>query len=463
MAIELAKAYVQIVPSTEGMKGNLTKLMEPEAEEAGKKSGGKLASGIGSALKAGTAVIGAGLTAAVGAVGALSKSALDAFADYEQLTGGVETLFKDSSDIVMKYAEDAYKTSGLSANEYMETVTSFSASLLQSLGGDTEAAAEYAQTAIVDMSDNANKMGTSMESIQNAYQGFAKQNYTMLDNLKLGYGGTKSEMERLLADATELSGVEYDVNSYADIVSAIHVVQENLGITGTTALEASTTISGSVASMKSAWANFLTSMNRTPEQMKTSTDALVDSVVTAANNIIPKLATIIPNIVSGLGNIIQALMPQIPAIISTLLPALIEGASLLVQQLVTVLPEILASLSAVIPDVINAIMTMLPMLLDAAMQIVMALGQGLVESIPLLIPAAIDTILGLIDGFLDNLDQIINVGIDLMLSLALGLIDAIPKLVEKIPEIIVKLVEALTNPDTIEKLVGASFQIITSL
>lgn len=488
MAIELAKAYVQILPSAEGIKGNLEKIMNGEADEAGKSAGSRLSSGLGSALAGGAAVIGAGMTAAVGAIGSLSKSALSAFADYEQLTGGVETLFKDSSDIVMKYAEDAYKTSGLSANEYMETVTSFSASLLQSLDGDTEAAAQYAQTAIVDMSDNANKMGTSMESIQNAYQGFAKQNFTMLDNLKLGYGGTKAEMERLLEDAMEISGVEYDISSYADIVAAIHVVQKELrisGITaeeaaealangtmteeeafeamGTTAKEASTTISGSVASMKSAWTNFLTSMNGSPDQIQKSTDALVNSVVTAANNIIPKLTSIIPNVINGIGTLVQSLMPQIPAIINTLLPALIEGASSLMQQLVSILPDILASLSAVIPDLINAIMTMMPMLLEAALEIMMALGQGLIESIPILIPAAVDMLFGLIDGILDNLDMIIGLAMDLMTALALGLVDAIPKLIEKIPDIIIGLVDALLDPDNIAKLMEASVQIIIGL
>ena len=488
MAIELAKAYVQILPSAEGIKGNLENIMNGEADKAGKSAGSKLSSGIGSALAGGAAVIGAGMTAAVGAIGSLSKSALSAFANYEQLTGGVETLFKDSSDIVMKYAEDAYKTSGLSANEYMKTVTSFSASLLQSLDGDTEAAAQYAQTAIVDMSDNANKMGTSMESVQNAYQGFAKQNFTMLDNLKLGYGGTKAEMERLLEDAMEISGVEYDISSYADIVAAIHVVQKELrisGITaeeaaeavangtmteeeafeamGTTAKEASTTISGSVASMKSAWTNFLTSMNGSPDQIQKSTDALVNSVVTTANNIIPKLTSIIPNVINGIGTLVQSLMPQIPAIINTLLPALIEGASSLMQQLVSILPDILASLSAVIPDLINAIMTMMPMLLEAALEIMMALGQGLIESIPVLIPAAVDMLFGLIDGILENLDMIIGLAIDLMTALALGLVDAIPKLIEKIPDIIIGLVDALLDPDNIAKLMEASVQIIIGL
>ncbi len=488
MAIELAKAYVQILPSAEGIKGNLENIMNGEADKAGKSAGSKLSSGIGSALAGGAAVIGAGMTAAVGAIGSLSKSALSAFADYEQLTGGVETLFKDSSDIVMKYAEDAYKTSGLSANAYMETVTSFSASLLQSLDGDTEAAAQYAQTAIVDMSDNANKMGTSMESIQNAYQGFAKQNFTMLDNLKLGYGGTKAEMERLLEDAMEISGVEYDISSYADIVAAIHVVQKELrisGITaeeaaeavangtmteeeafeamGTTAKEASTTISGSVASMKSAWTNFLTSMNGSPDQIQKSTDALVNSVVTAANNIIPKLTSIIPNVINGIGTLVKSLMPQIPAILGTLLPSLISGASLLLQELVTALPALLDVLSAVIPEAIQAIFTMLPMLLDAALVIAENLAQGLISALPALIPAALDVIFTLVDTILGHIDEILDLAIDLVVVLATGLVDAIPKLVEKIPQIIISLVNALLAPDMIQKLVETSFQLIVVL
>ena len=461
--INLAKAYIQIIPSTKGIAADLSNELGGEADKAGKGMGKKLASGIGTALSAGAKAIGAGLLTATGSIAALSKSAMSAYADFEQLTGGVETLFKDSADVVMQYADNAYRTSGLSANEYMETVTSFSASLLQSLDGDTAAAAEYAQTAIVDMADNANKMGTSMESIQNAYQGFAKQNFTMLDNLKLGYGGTKTEMQRLLEDATELSGIDYDIESYADIVAAIHVVQDNLGITGTTAKEASETISGSVATMRSAWANFLTSMNRSPEEVSKATSDLVDSVVTMVGNIVPKLGSIVPNIITGLSSLIQSLMPQIPVLLETLLPSLITGATLLVQELVNVLPQILANLSAVIPDLINAIMTTLPMLMEAAIQIMLALGQGLIDAIPVLIPAAIDTIFGLVEGFLDNLDAILNVAIDLMLALALGLVEAIPKLIEEIPVIIGKLVEALTDPEMILKLVEAAVKIVVGL
>ena len=461
--IDLAKAYVQIIPSAEGISGELSNIMGGEASSAGKSAGKKLASGIGSALATGTKVIGAGLAAAIGGVAALSKTALSAYADFEQLTGGVETLFKDSAEIVMQYADDAYKTAGLSANEYMETVTSFSASLLQSLDGDTAAAAEYAQTAITDMSDNANKMGTSMESIQNAYQGFAKQNFTMLDNLKLGYGGTKSEMERLLEDATELSGVEYDISSYADIVSAIHVVQDNLGITGTTAKEASETISGSVGSMRSAWANFLTSMNRSPEQLGKATDDLINTVVTAAGNIIPKLSTIIPNVISGFSSLVQSLIPQIPTILQSLLPSLIQGASALLKEFVTALPQILSILSAVIPDAIDAIMTMLPMLLESALVIVEELARGIIAALPTLIPAAVDMLLALVDGMLDHLDEIIDLAIDLIVALAQGLVAALPKLIEAIPRIIIGLVEGLLKSENLAKLGSAAVELMIAL
>ncbi len=470
MAIELAKAYVQVLPSADGIKGNLENVMNGEADKAGKSAGGKLASGIGSALAGGAAVIGAGVSAAAAGVSALSKSALSAYADYEQLTGGVETLFGDSADVILKYADEAYRTAGISANKYMETVTSFSASLLQSLDGDTAQAAEYAQTAITDMSDNANKMGSSMESIQNAYQGFAKQNFTMLDNLKLGYGGTKTEMQRLLEDATELTGVEYDIESYKDIVSAIHAIQTEMKISGisaeeaaeaiangtmteeeafnalgTTAKEAATTISGSIGSTKAAWTNFLTSMNDSPEKVGATTDALVNSVVTAANNIVPKLTAIIPNIINGIGTIIQALMPQIPAIIGTLLPAIISGATALVQQLITVLPQILASLSVVIPDIIQAITTMMPMLIDAALQIIITLGQGIVDAMPKLIEKIPELITKLVDAIVENLPMIIETGIQILLYLVIGIVQAIPELILAIPKIITAIVDGIKS------------------
>ena len=255
---------------------------------------------IGSLAAVGCKAVAGAFAAAYAAAGAavvgLTKTAVENYADYEQLVGGVETLFKDSADTVMGYANAAFETAGLSANAYMETVTSFSASLLQSLGGDTAEAADKANMAIVDMSDNANKMGTDMVSIQNAYQGFAKQNYTMLDNLKLGYGGTKKEMERLLADAQKISGVKYNVESFSDIVDAIHVIQTEMDITGTTAKEASTTIQGSVNAAKSAWTNWVTGLADDSQDFGQLTENLVNSVVTAGENIIPRIEETLPKI-----------------------------------------------------------------------------------------------------------------------------------------------------------------------
>lgn len=304
----------------------------------------KLKSGLATAAKVGGAAIAAVGTGMVW----LSKQAIDSYGDYEQLVGGVDTLFKESSATVQGYAQNAHKTAGLSANEYMETVTSFSASLLQSLGNNTAAAAEMADLAITDMSDNANKMGTDMTAIQNAYNGFAKQNYTMLDNLKLGYGGTKEEMQRLIDDANALNAAqgrltEYSIDSYADIVSAIHDVQTEMGITGTTALEASTTIQGSLASMKSAWKNLLTGIADPDQDLGMLINNMVDSAGIALDNLVPLIVNLLPRIATALGTLGKKLNKELPGIIRTLLPALISGAIGLITGLFTEIPAILAA------------------------------------------------------------------------------------------------------------------------
>ena len=307
-------------------------------------------------------------TAAVGAVAtglaAITKSAVSHYADYEQLVGGVETLFKESGSIVMGYAENAYKDAGLSANDYMETITSFSASLIQSLGGDTKAAAEIGNQAIVDMSDNANKMGTDMAMIQNAYQGFAKGNYTMLDNLKLGYGGTASEMARLindsgilgdeminLADKQNLGAALQEVG-FARITQAIHIMQERMGIAGTTQLEAASTISGSIGMMKAAWDNFLTGMANPDADFSKLTEDLVNSIITVADNLIPRIVETVPRIVDGLMAVMGTLSGYMPEIISSILPALISGAASLVASLMSELPALIQQL---IPVVVSSL------------------------------------------------------------------------------------------------------------
>ena len=370
-----------------------------QAEKSGSSLATSLKSGLATAAKVGAAAIGAAATA----IGALTTAAVNNYAEYEQLVGGVETLFKNSADTVMGYAENAYKTAGLSANEYMETVTSFSASLLQSLDGDTKAAASAADMAITDMADNANKMGTSMEMIQNAYQGFAKQNYTMLDNLKLGYGGTKEEMERLLADAEKLSGQEYDISNLNDVYEAIHVVQTEMGITGTTAKEAATTIQGSTASMKSAWANLVTGLADDSADFDTLMSNFVDSVVTVGENIIPRIQTTI------------------------------QG----VTQLVS------AASTKIVPLVVDTLMQNLPALLTAGVDLVFALVNGMLDNIDTVIDCVLQLIDVIVDKLIDNLPKLIEGGVRLIIALAGGLIKAIPQLVKNIPAIIAAIVKGL--------------------
>lgn len=297
-----------------------------------------------------------GKTAANMAV-SIGKASLDSYADYEQLVGGVETLYKDSAGIIENYAKDAYKNVGLSANDYMETSTSFAAALVSSLGGDTEKAAEMANIAISDMSDNANKMGTNISSIQDAYNGFAKQNYTMLDNLKLGYGGTQSEMKRLIKEAAAMTdtqkelGVTVDSNSmsYANIVQAIHVVQANMGIMGTTSKEAATTIQGSTASMKSAWENLLTGIADPDQDFQTLVDNLVDSVITAGNNIIPRIKEIVPTLIDGLSELVTQLAPYVSSVIMELEPTIEEG----LQSLFGGLSSVASELQPIVADVFS--------------------------------------------------------------------------------------------------------------
>ena len=389
----------------------------------------------------------------------VGKEALDSYADYEQLVGGVETLFKDSSGIVENYANNAYKTAGLSANDYMETVTSFSASLLQSLDGDTAKVAEVSNMAVTDMADNANKMGTDMSSIQNAYQGFAKQNYTMLDNLKLGYGGTKSEMERLLSDAQKISGVKYDISNLNDVYQAIHVVQGELGITGTTAKEASTTIQGSVSAMKSAWHNMLTGIADDNADFEGLISNLVDSIGIAAENIMPRVKIIIDGI--------AALIPQLIGKIIDHLPEIMDAGSQIITQFVdsisTFAPEVGNSAFYVIEALITGIFENLPMILETGIELLTELINGISQTLPQLIPVMVDAVAGIAETLIDNIDTVVDAGINLIIGLADGLIAALPKLIERAPVIIDKLVTKLTDPDMIGRIIQAAGRLISEL
>lgn len=463
---------------------------QAETEDGLDSVAGK-ASGVGQALLKGIGTFAkwgaAAATAAATATAALVKSAVTAYSDYEQLVGGVETLFKDSASEVQKYAANAYQTAGLSANEYMETVTGFSASLLQSLDGDTKAAAEKANVAITDMSDNANKMGTSMESIQNAYQGFAKQNYTMLDNLKLGYGGTKEEMQQLLEDAEKLSGQKFDLSSYADIVDAIHVVQTEMGITGTTAKEAATTIQGSVNMTKAAWQNLVVGIADDTQDFDVLVNNFVESVTTAGNNILPRVEIAL----KGVGTLVEKLAPiiakTVPNIVSTTLPSMIKAGTSMIRALLDGLlkavPELIPCFKDIINQLIEVIVDNLPLIIEAAVTIAGAIVSGLVEALPDILTAGIQLIQSLAQGltngiptilstaitivsklastYLENVPQLIQTGIQLLLGLVKGILQAVPQLLQELPGIITQMVENILS--CIPMIIECGIELLTSL
>lgn len=478
--INLFDLYAKITLDTSGYENGLD-------NASGKASGfaDKLKSGLATASKVGAAA----LTAAATGMAALTKASIDQYAEYEQLVGGVDTLFKTASDKVQEYAANAYKTAGMSANEYMDTVTSFSASLLQSLGGDTEKAAQKADQAITDMADNANKMGTGMEMIQNAYQGFAKQNYTMLDNLKLGYGGTKGEMERLLADAEKLSGQKFDISSYSDIVDAIHVVQTEMGITGTTAKEAASTIQGSVSAAKSAWSNLITGIAADNADLDTLIGNFVSSVETAAGNIIPRVSVMLGGISQLVTSASTTIIPMVITTITDNLPALLQAAVALVgalgQGIIDSLPAITQAAIDILFFLANGLIENLPTLIDGIVQVtltivqmltspdfltqlietaillIMTLAQGLIDAIPQLI-AAVPMIIGnLLAAIIVELPNIIQMGIDLLFALIDGIIKCIPELVAAVPTLIIAFVNGIVN--NLDKIILAASQIIVSL
>ena len=469
MATELAKAYVQIIPSAVGIQGRIQKEIEPEADSAGSSFGGKMVGMIKKVIA--TAAIGKALSASISEGAAL-----------EQSLGGIETLFKDSADKVKANAAKAYQTAGMSANDYMELTTSFSASLLSSLAGDTSKAADVADMAMVDMSDNANKMGTNMEDIKNAYQGFAKQNYTMLDNLKLGYGGTKSEMERLLADAQKISGVEYNIDNLSDVYSAIHVIQGQLDITGTTAKEAATTISGSFNQMKAAAKNVMgeiaLGMDVGPalnELANTIITFAVGNLLPAVWNVISALPSAIVTFVTALGPqlfaAVSGLIPQIASGITTGIPTLYQSAMQLMDQfnigiqeqlpillqngvdfitnivngILQNLPQVITMAGNVITYFANTIISMLPTILSAGARLLLRLVNGIINNLPQIAQAAATAIVRFVASIGQNLPQILQSGITIIGKLAAGLIRAIPNLVGQIPAIISAIVNAFTS------------------
>ena len=430
---------------------------------SGETSG--LQSAMGSAISAVGKFSAAAVAAGATAVAALTKSAVESYADYEQLVGGVETLFKDSAGIVQEYAANAFQTAGLSANDYMETVTGFSASLLQSVGGDTEEAARIADQAITDMADNANKMGSSMESIQNAYQGFAKQNYTMLDNLKLGYGGTKQEMERLLADAEEISGIHYDISNLNDVYEAIHVIQGELGITGTTAEEASTTIQGSAAAMKAAWQNMLTGIADENADFDGLINNLVKSIETFAQNIIPR----VEQALKGIGKLVSGLAPiivqELPSLISEILPSFIEAIMSIVDSIIGIIPEllpvVLEAITEIGMEVINSLSEILPDILQAVIDGVIQVANAISENLPQIVAALTQGLLQLVQVIIDNMPQFLQAALQLFISIEQAIFQAMPIIIAALPQLIIGIVDFIVG--AIPQLIQAYIQLLSSL
>lgn len=471
MATELAKAYVQIVPSAQGISGSIQKVLDPEASVAGESFGGKLVGTIKKVLA--TAAIGKALSTAISEGAAL-----------EQSLGGIETLFKESADKVKANAAQAYKTAGMSANEYMELTTSFSASLLSSLSNDTAKAADVADMAMVDMSDNANKMGTNMEDIKNAYQGFAKQNYTMLDNLKLGYGGTKTEMERLLADAQKITGVKYDIDNLADVYSAIHVIQGQLDITGTTAKEAATTISGSFNAMKAAAQNVMGEIALGMD-VGPALSALADTTVTfLVGNLLPAIWNVLSALPGALITFVQLLIPQLVAAIMQFIPQLTTGITtalpmldgsmvqmfnqmviairtqlpVMLLQGVTIitniingilqnLPQLITTAGTLISRFASAIMLAFPKILEAGARLIVWLVNGIIQNLPAIATATVQAITTITQTIGQNMPRFLQKGIEIIGRLAAGLVRAIPTLVGTIPSIIAAIYNAFTGTD----------------
>lgn len=423
--IELAKAYVQIIPSAQGIGGQIKKELggevEPAAEETGVSAGQKL---FGAIRK----------IAAAAGIGKVIKDSIVAGADLEQSMGGIETLFKESADQVIANAKRAYQTAGMSANDYMELTTGFSASLLSSLGNDTAKAADVADMAMTDMSDNANKMGTNMEDIKNAYQGFAKQNYTMLDNLKLGYGGTQDEMKRLLEDARKITGVTYDIDNLADVYQAIHVIQGELDITGTTAKEAASTISGSLNAMKAAYQNVMGNL-ALGEDIGPSLNALKETTVTfVRDNLLPAAV----NVVSALPTALVSLAAQLAA---PMLHAGVQAVLSLAAGLTSAIPELLREATKALEGIVNAIITGVPALINAGMLLLNGLVQGLLEAVPELLaalPGIVDNLTTTLAAFLPQFISAVNL-------LVMGVAQALPTAIQQIVAVLPTLIDSLIN------------------
>ena len=424
--IELGKAYVQIVPSAQGIKSALTEMFDEETDGLGEQTGQSIGQELIGTLKK--------VIAAAG-IGKIISDSINMGGALQQSLGGVETLFKDSADTVKEYAAQAYRTVGLSANDYMEQTTSFAASLLSSVSQDTDAAAQLSNMAMVDMADNANKMGTDMQDIQNAYQGFAKQNYTMLDNLKLGYGGTQAEMQRLLNDATKISGVKYDLGNLADMYSAIHIIQQEMDITGTTAREAATTLTGSFAAMKAAAENVMGNWS-TGADLTEPLQALAD---TAQTFLVDNLLPMIGNVLAGIPEIVYSLVPELLQTGTELLSSLAQGFTEGIPEFFsTALPQLLAFTDQLRDNAASFV--------DAGLNLITQLLNGLIAGLPDLIAYVPDIIINICGIINDNMPKILAEGVSIIVQLVVGIVKAVPDLLanwKKILQAVLSVISAI--------------------
>lgn len=423
--IEMAKAYVQIVPSADGIRAALTDVFDEETDGLGAKVGQSIGAQLVGTIKK--------VLAAAG-IGKIIKDSIDMGGALQQSIGGIETLFKDSADTVKQYAAQAYKTVGLSANDYMEQTTSFAASLLSSVSKDTNAAAQLANMAMVDMADNANKMGTDMQDIQNAYQGFAKQNYTMLDNLKLGYGGTQAEMQRLLNDAEKFSGVHYDLGNLADMYSAIHVIQQEMDITGTTAREAATTLTGSFAAMKAAAQNVLGNWS-TGADLTAPLQALTD---TARTYLVGNLLPMIGNVLQGIPQVIYGLVPEVAQTGTELLGSLAQGFTQGIPDfLANALPQLLSFTENLRENAGEFV--------NAGLDMITQLANGLIAGLPDLIAYVPDIIINICGIINDNMPKLLAEGVSLVVQLGVGIVKAVPDLLANWKKILQAVLSVISS------------------
>ena len=451
MANEVARAYVLIVPSMEGAQQTISQGLTGAGEEAGRSAGSRAGSAFSGALGTAARVGAAAVSAAATGIGVLVGQSTQAYSQYEQLTGGIETLYGDAASQMMQYAEEAATSTGQSMNAFMETAIGSSAAMISSLGGDQQRAAELTNQAMIDMADNANKLGTDMEMIQNAYTGFSRGNFTMLDNLALGFSGTREGMQELLAQAQEISGVEYNIDSYADIVEAIHVVQDEMGIAGTTMAEANGTIQGSIGQLTASWANLITGLADPSADLTSLINNVVTNAGTALTNLIPVITNALGGMAQAIGTLAPIIADSLPGLVQQIVPPLLVAAADIVQSLVQGIIAVLPTLAPVATDLVvdfaMFIVENLPALISASIGIILAVVQGITNALPDLIPAAVSAVLQICEALTnpDMIVQLVDAALRIIVALGEGLVMAIPVLIEQIPTILFNIIEAFAQ------------------